>query len=82
MPDADPPPLLTVGRIAGLLSVPLHRVQYVLDTRRHIRPAALAGRVRLYDRRALAMIRHELSAIDARRGPQPAAQLDDDDESA
>jgi hypothetical protein len=30
-------------------------------------PAARAGTIRLYDRQALALIRHELNAIDARR---------------
>jgi hypothetical protein len=33
----------------------------------HIRPSARAGTLRLYDRKAVAMFRHELSAIDARR---------------
>jgi hypothetical protein len=42
-------------------------VLHILTTRRHIQPAARAGTLRLYDRRAVAMIRHELSAIDARR---------------
>ncbi len=63
----DPPPLLTSGRIAEELKQPLHRVLNVLATRPHIRPSALAGTLRLYDRRAVAMVRHELNAIDARR---------------
>jgi hypothetical protein len=45
----------------------LHRVLYVLATRLHIRPSARAGTLRLYDRRAVAMVRHELNAIDAQR---------------
>jgi hypothetical protein len=45
-------------------------VQYVLRTRAHIKPAALAGRLRLYDRKAVAMVRHELNAIEARRAGQ------------
>jgi hypothetical protein len=53
--------------IAAELGQPLHRVLHILATRRHIRPAARAGTLRLYDRRAVAMIRHELNAIDARR---------------
>jgi hypothetical protein len=61
------PSLLTSGRIAALLGVPTGRVLHVLATRADIRPAALAGRVRLYDRDALARVRHEVSAIDARR---------------
>lgn len=65
--DLVPPQLITAGVIATELSVPLHRVLHVLATRQHIGPAARAGTLRLYDRRAVAMVRHELNAIDARR---------------
>jgi hypothetical protein len=61
------PRLITAGVIAAELSAPLHRVLHVLATRQHIRPAARAGTLRLYGRRAVAMVRHELNAIDARR---------------
>jgi hypothetical protein len=64
---ASVPRLITVGVIAAELRAPLHRVQRVLATRPHIRPAARAGTLRLYDRQAIAMVRHELNAIDARR---------------
>ena len=53
--------------IAGELREPIHRVLHVLSTRQHIRPSARAGTLRLYDRQAVAMVRHELNAIDARR---------------
>ncbi len=66
------PSLLTPGRIADELGVPLPRVIYVLATRRHILPAARAGTLRLYDRQALAMIRDELNAIGIRRSGQAA----------
>ena len=59
--------LLTLGRIAEILGVSVVRVGYILRTRPHIRPSARAGNVRLYDARALASVRHELHAIDARR---------------
>ena len=59
--------LRTPGVLAADLDVPLHRVLYVLRTRAHIAPSARAGRLRLYDREALALIRHELNAIDACR---------------
>lgn len=62
------PSLLTPGRLATALRVPLHRVLYLLRTRSHIRPRARAGTLRLYDLEAVAMLRHELSAIEARRG--------------
>ena len=65
------PRLNTIGRIADSLAEKQHRVEYVLRTRPHIRPSALAGPVRLYDRQAVAQIRHELNAIDAKRGGQP-----------
>jgi hypothetical protein len=63
----QPPQLITPGVIASELHEPLHRVLHVLATRQHIRPCARAGTLRLYDRRAVAMVRHELTAIDARR---------------
>lgn len=67
MPDYTPPVLLTPGRIAERLGVPMPRVLYVLATRSHIRPSARAGCLRLFDNRALAQVRHELNAIAARR---------------
>jgi hypothetical protein len=67
------PSLLTPGRIADELGVPLPRVIYVLATRRHILPAARAGTLRLYDRAAVALVRIELDSIDARRGPSSEA---------
>ncbi|MGE3108385.1 MAG: hypothetical protein AB7G11_03810 [Phycisphaerales bacterium] len=68
-PDSTPPPtLITPGVIASELGQPMHRVLRVLATRPAIRPAALAGRVRLYDRRAIEQVRLELASIDRRRG--------------
>lgn len=61
------PSLLTPGRIAADLGVPLPRVLYILATRPHIHPRARAGTLRLYNQQALAQVRHELTAIEARR---------------
>jgi hypothetical protein len=61
------PQLITSGVIAAEVRAPLHRVLHILTTRRHIRPTARAGNLRLYDRATIAMVRHELSAIDARQ---------------
>jgi hypothetical protein len=61
------PRLITPGVIAAELRVPLHRVLHVLATRQHIIPSARAGTLRLYGRKAVAMVRQELNAIDARR---------------
>lgn len=70
------PTLRTPGRIADVLGVPLHRVHHVLRTRPHIQPVARAGTLRLFDRRAVAMIRHEINAIDARRSRGEAGHAD------
>lgn len=61
------PRLLTVGRLAEILGVAQHRVEYIISTRPHIRPCATAGRTRLFDRAAEAAIRYELNLIDALR---------------
>lgn len=61
------PKLATVGVIATELGVSVDRVCRVLRSRRHIRPAAYAGNVRLFDNAAIAQVRHEINAIDARR---------------
>jgi hypothetical protein len=67
MSTPPPPKLITPGVIAAELTVPIHRVLRVLATRPHIRPSARAGTLRLYDRRAVNMVRDEIAAIDARR---------------
>lgn len=67
MLPATEPQLLTPGVLAAELGVPLHRIVHILATRKHIRPAARAGTLRLYRGEAIALIRHELHAIDARR---------------
>lgn len=67
MDTGDAPKLITSGVIADELGVKLHRVLRVLRTRPSITPAGYAGNVRLYRRDAIARVRHELTAIDARR---------------
>lgn len=57
----------TPGTIASELGEPPHGIVYILSSRPHIRPSARAGNLRLFDRAAVAQIRHELNAIDARR---------------
>lgn len=58
--------LNTVGVLAQKLGQPIHRIQYLLRTRKHIAPVAVAGRSRLYPEKTIAQLRHELNAIDAR----------------
>jgi hypothetical protein len=59
--------LNTAETIARQLGVSVARVQHILSTRPHIKPAAVAGSTRVYRDAAVAMVRHELNAIDARR---------------
>jgi len=67
-----PPNLVTVGVIASELGVSVDRILRVLRTRPHIRPKAYAGNVRLFDNTAIAQVRHEINAIDARKGARHA----------
>ena len=55
------PKLRTPGVLAESLGRPLHRVLYVRRSRPHIRPAAMAGRLRVYDRDSLEAIRIEVA---------------------
>lgn len=59
--------LVTPGDIARLLREPEHRVKYLLNTRPHIRPLRRAGIIRLYAPEAVAKVRTELDAINAKR---------------
>lgn len=74
MPAACLPQLRTAGRIAAEVGAPLHRVLHVLRTRPHIQPSARAGTLRLYSVRAVAQVRHELNAQDARRNRRGIAE--------
>jgi hypothetical protein len=73
MPNATVPRLRTPGVIAAEVGAPLSRVLYILSTRPHIQPTARAGNLRLYDRHAVALVRHELNAIDARKDKEGSA---------
>jgi len=64
------PSLRTPGRIAAELGVPVSRVEYILRTRSYISPAARAGAVRVFDRKAVAQIRQELETMAGRRNGQ------------
>lgn len=61
------PKLITPGVIAERVGVPLHRVRHILATRPHIKPAARAGTLRLFDADAVAQVRYEIKLIEARR---------------
>ena len=66
----QPPKLVTVGVIASELGEPIERVVRILRARPHIKPSAYAGNVRLFDNAAIAQVRHEINAIEARRSRQ------------
>jgi hypothetical protein len=66
MKTSSTPMVRTAGSIARELNQPLHRVEYILRTRPHIQPSCRAGRLRVYSSQAVAQVRHELNAIDAR----------------
>ncbi len=70
------PVLITAGIIARETGASLGRVVYILRARPHIRPKARAGTLRLYDRQAIAQVRHELNAIEARRSHRREAGRD------
>lgn len=61
------PKLATIGEIANQLNAPLHRIEYILRTRPHIKARAIAASARCFGDQAIAEIRHELHTIDARR---------------
>jgi hypothetical protein len=64
-------PFLTVGAIARQLGRPIHRIEYVIRSRR-IRPAGWAGHARVFLDSDLAVIAGELHRIAAARGEELA----------
>ena len=58
--------LRTPGVIAQEIAAPLHRVLSVLRTCDHIPASVRSGRLRLYDQEAIAYIRHDVNALEAR----------------
>lgn len=66
MQNTDPIELNTLGKVAQHLQVPVHRVQYIVRSRPHLRPIATAGRLRLFDTKTIEQIAKELQTIDSR----------------
>ena len=56
------PAAFTVGVIAKRFNVPVHAVQYIVDTRR-IKPAFKAGVANIFSEADAAFIGHELNRI-------------------
>ena len=67
--------LVTPGDIARILREPLHRVDYILNTRNSIRPMRRAGIVRLFGPDAIDDVRQEITAIDAKRAGRTEQNL-------
>ena len=67
MPITTPVSLVTTADIAARLGQPLRRVQWVLATRHHIQPVALAGVVRVYSTAAMALVQDEIDRINRRK---------------
>jgi hypothetical protein len=61
-----PPQLRTAGVIATEIGEPLARVLYVLRNR-DIKPIGRAGVLRLYDRKAVDLVRDAIRDMDRRR---------------
>jgi hypothetical protein len=59
--------LVTAADIARRLGQPVRRVRWVLATRLHLRPTAMAGPVRVYPVATVALVQDELDRIDDRR---------------
>ena len=57
------PKLITVGRLAELLGVPIHRIEYILRSR-NIQPCARAGILRLFDLNAKYAVQRTLQSIE------------------
>ena len=66
MNDKPVTQLLTVGEIAARLGQPIHRVQYAIKSR-EIQPAAMAGRLRIFDTNAMHLICDAIDEADDRR---------------
>ena len=63
------PRLVTVGVIAKELDEPIHRVEYILRTRKHIAPRATAGGLRLFDNDAIEQVLNEIISINTKTKP-------------
>ena len=70
MATTQAPTLPTVGEIAQRLGVPVHRVSYVIDSRR-IRPVGWAGNAKVFSEADVQHIASELARIERDREPTP-----------
>ena len=66
-----PTRVLTVGEIAARLGQPIHRIEYVIDSR-GLRPTAWAGHARIFSESDLQFIEGVIRKMDADRGGSAA----------
>jgi hypothetical protein len=69
MQTEPPPALATLGTVSEQLGQPIHRIAYILRTRKHIQPTATAGRLRLFSQGTIELIKAELETIDSKGAP-------------
>lgn len=69
MGTTESPAMPTVGEIARRLGVSIHRVSYVIDSRR-IRPVGWAGNAKVFSEADVAHIASELARIESDKGGQ------------
>ncbi|MCM2369438.1 hypothetical protein [Aporhodopirellula aestuarii] len=65
---SQPPLLLTVGEIARRLDTKIHRIEYIIRSRR-IEATGCAGHARVFSQASLDHIASKLSRMDADRHP-------------
>lgn len=63
---SEPPLLLTVGEIARRLGTKVHRVEYVIKSRK-VQPIGWAGHARVFSKASFTHIESELRRMDADR---------------
>ena len=66
-PETDPPLVPTVGAIARRLGEPVHRIEYVIESR-EIQPCGWAGNARIFSEADVSRIASELARIDTDKG--------------
>lgn len=59
--------LHTVGDVARLLNLPIHRVEYILRSRPQIQPVGRVGIARVYDESAVELVRQAITDISRRQ---------------
>ncbi|EMI20656.1 hypothetical protein RMSM_02424 [Rhodopirellula maiorica SM1] len=71
---SEPPLLLTVGEIARRLDTKIHRIEYIIRSRR-IEASGWAGHARVFSQANLDHIASELSRMDADRNRQSSPRV-------